>query len=120
MQASAQPFDFKFRSRNGARPGQRVIEMTGPLILTTLFPLREELRSPAGETVTILDFTNVPFMDSAGLGLLVQAQVSIQKAGGQFALAGMNERVRTVLSVTHVDGLFTAYATPAEAEAALT
>lgn len=92
--------------------------MAGPLIITTLFPLREELRA-GGETATILDFTNVPFMDSAGLGLLVQAQVSSQKAGRRFALAGMNERVRAVLTVTHVDGLFTAFGTPGEAEAAL-
>jgi anti-sigma B factor antagonist len=118
MQASAQPFEFKLHSRQGAGPGQRVIEMTGPLIITTLFPLREELRA-GGETNTILDFTNVPFMDSAGLGLLVQAQVSSQKAGRRFALAGMNERVRAVLTVTHVEELLTTFATPAEAEAAL-
>jgi anti-anti-sigma factor len=118
MQASSHPLEFKIRSRQGARPGQRVIEMAGPLIITTLFPLREELRADA-ENATILDFTNVPFMDSAGLGLLVQAQVSSQKAGRRLALAGMNERVRTVLTVTHVDGLFRAYATPAGAEAAL-
>ncbi len=118
MPAPAQPFEFKIHSRQGARPGQRVIEMTGPLLITTLFPLREELRA-AGEGATILDFTNVPYMDSAGLGLLVQAQVSIQKAGRRFALAGMNERVRAVLTVTHVEGLFNSYATPAEAEAAL-
>jgi anti-anti-sigma factor len=118
MQASTQPFEFKIRSRMGAGPGQRVIELTGPLIITTMFPLREALRA-GEETGTILDFTNVPFMDSAGLGLLVQAQVSNQKAGRKFALAGMNERVRAVLTVTHVDGLLTSYATPAEAEAAL-
>jgi hypothetical protein len=31
----------------------------------------------------------------------------------------MNDRVRAVFSVTHVDGLFSFYATAAEAEAAL-
>jgi len=118
MQASAQPFDFKINSRQGAHPGQRVIEMYGPLIITTMFPLREALR-PNNETATILDFTNVPFMDSAGLGLLVQAQVSSMKAGRRLALAGLNDRVRAVLTVTHVDGLFAAYATSAQAEAAL-
>jgi anti-anti-sigma factor len=118
MQASAHPFEFKIHSRQGARPGQRVIELAGPLILTTLFALREELRK-GGESATILDFTNVPFMDSAGLGLLVQAQVSSQKAGRRFALAGMNDRVRAVLAVTHLQSFFSAYATPAEVEAAL-
>ncbi len=118
MEATSQPFEFKFQSRHGAHSGQRVIELSGPLIITTMFPLREELRA-SGENTIILDFTNVPFMDSAGLGLLVQAQISSQRADRRFALAGMNERVRAVLSVTHVDGLFSFYATAAEAEAAL-
>ncbi len=118
MQASSQPFEFKIHSRQGAHPGQRVIAMTGPLIISTMFPLRESLRA-GGETSTILDFSNVPFMDSAGLGLLVQAQISCQKAGRRFALAGMNDRVRAVLTVTHVESLFTTFATPADAEAAL-
>jgi len=118
MQASAQPHEFKIHSRQGARPGERVIELSGPLTMSTLFPLREELRAGA-EGATILDFTNVPYMDSAGLGLLVQAQVSAHKTGRQFALAGLNERVRTVLAVTHVDGLFTTFPTAAEAEASL-
>ncbi|HUK29994.1 MAG TPA: STAS domain-containing protein [Candidatus Acidoferrum sp.] len=118
MQTPAQPFEFKVRSRHGAHSGQRVIELSGPLIITTMFPLREELRD-SGENTTIIDFTNVPFMDSAGLGLLVQAQISSQRADRRFALAGMNERVRAVLDVTHVDEFFTLYATSAEAEAAL-
>jgi anti-sigma B factor antagonist len=118
MGPSAQPFEFKIRSRLGTHPGQRIIEMSGPLIITTMFPLREELRG-SGDTTIILDFTNVPFMDSAGLGLLVQAQISSQRAGRRFGLAGMNDRVRAVFSVTHVDNLFSFYATAAEAEAAL-
>jgi anti-sigma B factor antagonist len=118
MASSAHPFEFKIHSRLGAHPGQRVIEMTGPLIITTMFPLREELRA-GGENTTILDFTKVPFMDSAGLGLIVQAQISSQRAGRRFGLAGMNERVRAVFSVTHVDEVFSFYSTAAEAEAAL-
>ena len=118
MQTSAQPQDFKIYSRLGANPGQRVIELTGALTISTMFPLRDELRGGA-EHATILDFTSVPYMDSAGLGLLVQAAVSAAKAGRQFALAGMNDRVRTVLGVTHVDGLFTIFRTAAEAEAGL-
>jgi anti-anti-sigma factor len=118
MASSAHPFEFKIHSRHGAHSGQRVIELSGPLIITTMFPLREELRA-TGENTTILDFTNVPFMDSAGLGLIVQTQISSQRADRRFALAGMNQRVRAVFSVTHVDGLFRFYATAADAEAAL-
>jgi anti-sigma B factor antagonist len=107
---------LRITPREGVQPGHRIFELTGPFTMSTLFPLREVLRS-AGDAVVILDFTGVPYMDSAGLGLLVQAQVSIQNSGRRLAVAGMNERVRTVLSVTNVDKLFRSFGTATEAEA---
>jgi anti-sigma B factor antagonist len=107
---------LRITAHEGVLPGHRIVELSGPLTMSTLFPLREALRS-AGESVVILDFTGVPYMDSAGLGLLVHAQVSSQNSGRQLAVAGMNERVRTVLSVTNVDKLFRSFGTATEAEA---
>jgi anti-sigma B factor antagonist len=107
---------LQITSREGVLPGHRIVQLTGPLTMSTLFPLRETLRSTA-DSVVILDFTGVPYMDSAGLGLLVHAQISTQNAGRRFAVAGMNERVRTVLTVTNVDKLFKHFGTATEAEA---
>jgi anti-sigma B factor antagonist len=107
---------LQITSREGVMPGHKIVELSGPLTMSTLFPLRETLKSVKDEVV-ILDFTGVPYMDSAGLGLLVHAQVSIQSGGRRFAISGMNERVRTVLTVTNVDKLFKHFGTATEAEA---
>jgi anti-sigma B factor antagonist len=111
--------NLQVTSREGVMPGHKIVELTGPLTMSTLFPLRETLKSTS-DPVVILDFTGVPYMDSAGLGLLVHAQVSSQNAGRRFAVVGMNERVRTVLRVTHVDRLFLSFGTVTEAEAQFT
>jgi anti-sigma B factor antagonist len=57
-------------------------------------------------TGLLLDFTAVPYVDSAGVGALVGAYVRQQKAGLPMTLAGVNERVRATLKVTQVDSFF--------------
>jgi anti-sigma B factor antagonist len=54
----------------------------------------------------ILDLSEVPYVDSAGLGSLVRAQVSRQRAGRRLALAGVNERARALLQMTNLESLF--------------
>lgn len=110
---------LQITSREGVTPGHMIVELSGPLTMSTLFPLRETLKS-ISDPVIIIDFTGVPYMDSAGLGLLVHAQISNQNAGRRFAVAGMNVRVRTVLTVTNVDKLFLSFGTATEAEAQFT
>ena len=66
----------------------------------------------------IIDFSGVPFIDSAGLGALVGAHISAQKARRQLYFAGMNTQVITLLEMTRIRSLFTVYPTLQEAEAA--
>lgn len=89
----------------GACDGQRVLRCKGPLTMGTLFAFQSALRSETAVTV-IVDLSEVPYIDSAGLGSLVMAQVSYQRGGRQLALAGVNERVRTLLKMTKVEQLF--------------
>jgi anti-anti-sigma regulatory factor len=49
----------------------------------------------------------------------VGAYVSHQKNGHQLALAGVNDRVRSLFSMTQVDRFFKNFGTVAEAETAL-
>ena len=68
---------------------------------------------------TILDLTEVPYMDSSGLGALLNGYVGSQKHGGQFALAGVAPRVRELLQITKIEPLFRIYRTVEEAARAL-
>jgi len=67
----------------------------------------------------ILDLSDVPYVDSAGLGMLVSAFVSRQKAGRQMVLSGINARVQKLFEITRVQELFLIFSSPEEAIAAL-
>ena len=89
----------------GPKDGQRILRLTGPLVLTTLFDFQAKVRTDASRTL-ILDFTNVPYVDSAGIGALVGAYVTHQKDGRGLYLIGVNQRVQDALQVTRVKQFF--------------
>jgi anti-anti-sigma regulatory factor len=52
--------------------GQRILRLTGPLVLNTVFAFQSLLREDTSQSL-IIDFTNVPYVDSAGIGALAGA-----------------------------------------------
>jgi len=89
----------------GPREGQRVLRLTGPLTMSTLFDFQSRVRTDSSR-VLMLDFTNVPYVDSAGIGALVGAYVTHQKEGRSLYLIGVNERVQNALKITRVEKFF--------------
>jgi anti-sigma B factor antagonist len=83
----------------------RILKLSGPLTITMLFEFQNLVRTNSSPKL-ILDLTNVPYVDSAGVGALVGAYVRHQKEGHSVTLAGVNERVRGTLKVTQVDSFF--------------
>jgi len=83
----------------------RVLKLTGPLTITTLYEFQNLVRANSSPKL-VLDFTNVPYIDSAGVGALVGAYVRHQKEGHSVTLAGVNDRVRGTLKVTQVEQFF--------------
>jgi anti-sigma B factor antagonist len=63
----------------------------------------------------LLDLTDVTFMDSTGLKVLLSIQRRADLAGGSFAIAGASRSVRKILSVTGLDQTFTIHDTVDEA-----
>jgi anti-sigma B factor antagonist len=102
-----------------AGPGQGVLRLKGPLTTHNLSPFQNAVRGEDAATM-ILDLTEVPYIDSAGLGSLVSTFVTRHKAGRRIALVGVNKRVSKVFEVTHVDSLFLQFRTPDAAIEALT
>jgi len=45
----------------------------------------------------VLNFTEVPYIDSTGLGFLAGCRVTTQNSGTSMVLAGVNEHVRKIL-----------------------
>lgn len=99
----------------GSREGIRILRLAGPLTLSNLFGFQSHLRADKSRGL-ILDFTDVPLADSAGIGALVGAYVSRQHDGRTLGLVGVNQRIHNALEVTRVENFFRFFGTIAEAE----
>lgn len=96
---------LRISDRPGAQSNQRILELEGPLVLTTMFEFQSMIRADQSQTL-IIDFTKVPYVDSAGIGALVGAYVTRQHSGRRLALVGVSNRVRDALKVTRVEQFF--------------
>lgn len=102
----------------GQAPGSRILRLTGPLVINNLFEFQSTLRNDPPDKL-ILDLTAVPYMDSAGMGAIINYFVSCERHGRKMVVAGVNGRVLELFRMTRVDGLLTMKATVADAEQAL-
>ncbi|MBA3916336.1 MAG: STAS domain-containing protein [Acidobacteriales bacterium] len=98
----------------GPIPGHGVLRLKGPLVAENVPPFQNAVRGDDTDTM-IVDLTHVPYVDSAGLGSLVAAYVSRNKAGQRVAFAGLNPRVLKLFEVTRVEPLFLIFPTLADA-----
>ena len=64
----------------------------------------------------ILDFSRVPYVDSAGVGAIVNAHVSCLNSGRRLVLVAVQDRIRTLMKVTRVDEVLKVYATLEKAQ----
>ncbi len=66
--------------------------------------LRDNIRALAaeGRLKILLNLTNVSFMDSAGIGELASAHVSLTHKHGKLKLCGLTKRIRDLLQVTRL------------------
>ena len=102
----------------GERDGTTILKLSGPLTISTMFGFQNELRAVKSD-VLIVDMSETPYMDSAGLGLIMNAHVSAQDRGGKMLLAGVNDRVKALFEMTKVQAVLKSFLSVAEAEASL-
>lgn len=102
----------------GKREGVTILTLQGPLNLHTIFDFQNAVRAETTPAL-VVDMTAVPFVDSAGLGSMVGAVVTLKKAGRKIAYAGMNVKVVALVNMTHLTELIHNYVTVEGAEAAL-
>ena len=96
-----------------------VLSLHGPLTLENVPPFLNAVRRETTPTM-ILDLTDVPYMDSSGLGSLVSAYTSCLKAGRRVALTGVAPRVMKVFEITKTEPIFLMFPTLSDAIEALT
>ena len=79
--------------------------------------LRERIKSLVGDgkKKIVLNMANVTYIDSAGLGTLVAAHISVKKQGTTLLLSDLGNKFHEVLQITRLLTVFSVYATEAEA-----
>ena len=83
----------------------KVLQLKGPLLIANLFDFQTKVRSSQEKTLAV-DMTDVPYVDSAGVGVLVGAYINRERDGRRLVLVGVNQRVRHTLQVTQVEKFF--------------
>jgi anti-sigma B factor antagonist len=105
-----------FEQREGRAPGTRIYRLAGPLTLRNLFEFQAALRSQPEPRTTVLDLSAVPYMDSAGMGAIINYYVHCQKEGAALVVAGVSSRVMELFKMTKVDSIIPLRDSIADAE----
>ncbi|HET7103214.1 MAG TPA: STAS domain-containing protein [Terracidiphilus sp.] len=102
--------------RQGRDGNSIIYSLSGPVTLRNMFEFQRRLRSAATPPLTVFDLTHVPYMDSAGIGLVVNHHVHCQNKGGRLVAAGVTGRVFELIKMIRVDSILHLTATIDEAE----
>jgi anti-sigma B factor antagonist len=70
--------------------------------------LRQKLKDliEAGTRKLVINFSDVPYIDSTGLGFLAGARVTAQNSGSTLVLTEINEHVRKILDEVRLSQFF--------------
>jgi anti-sigma B factor antagonist len=99
------------------QPGSRLLRLSGPLVMTNVFGFQSMVRADTSRAL-IIDFANVPYVDSAGIGALVGAYVTRQHSERSLALVAVSDRIHNALKVAHVEQFFRFFDSVSAAEEA--
>ena len=91
--------------QEGAVAGTRIIRLQGPLTLRNIFTFQGEVRGAALTSRVILDLSGVPYMDSAGMGSIINYYVHCENNKTRLIAAGVSPRVMELFKMTKVDSV---------------
>lgn len=104
--------------RKNVEPNIAVLEMTGRIAMGSdsqriEWGLAELLKENYRKVV--FDLTEVTFLDSSGIGILMMCHAKLKKVGGALHIAGARGMVKETLEMTSVDKIVHIYPTAVEA-----
>jgi anti-sigma B factor antagonist len=101
--------------------GYPVVAVRGEVDVYSAPALKESLTEllHSGVHTVVVDLSDVAFLDSTGLGALVEARASATEAGGSLALVCNQGRILKLFTITGLDGVFAIHPTVEDAVSAL-
>jgi anti-anti-sigma factor len=121
------PTPFSIERIQGKSPSTVIFRLCGPFTARDMYgSLTPDARqkmlafqsTPEEEapTLNVLDLTQVPYMDSVGLGMVVTHYVRCSHNGIKTVLAGSTPRLLELFRMTKVDGILSLSPTVDEAQ----
>jgi len=109
--------DVNFAVSETDHNGTPVLSVQGEVDVSNAPELRERLLALAerGSTVAVVDLTDVSFVDSTALGVLVSGVKRLRSAGGDLRLVVTQPRISKVFEITGLTDVFQIFATVDEA-----
>ena len=118
---------FSIERKEGKAPGTVIFRLCGPFTARDMYGSLTPLdlqnmldfqSAPSEElpALNILDLTEVPYMDSTGLGMIVRHYVRCQGKGVRVVAAGASERVLELFKLTKMDGVISTSSTVDDAD----
>ena len=90
---------------------KNVLPLEGEIDLHVSPRISEKLAEmiKAKSSRVIVDLSRVTYIDSSGLAVLISAMQDVEEYGGRFALAGLQENVKTIFETARLDKVFLMY-----------
>lgn len=86
-----------------------ILDLKGKILIGEgIDELRESINNviKADEKKLLLNFDQVPYLDSTGLGEVVRSYTSLKKEGGVVKIINLTQKVKDLLSVTKLITVF--------------
>ena len=103
-----------------AAPGVRIIDIKGEInaFCEAVLADAHEEAAAGGVRAVIVNFTDLEYMNSGGIGLLVTMLIRAQRADHKLIAYGLTEHYRNIFSLTRLDEAIGIYEDEASAFAA--
>jgi anti-sigma B factor antagonist len=114
------PSEFAI-TEQGPEAGHHVIAVRGEIDLFTAPDLKQVLTDAieGGEHRVVIDLSEVSFLDSTALGVLIGAVKRLRSRGGALAIVNTDPSIAKTFEITGLDQIFTILPSRADALAAL-
>ena len=88
-----------------AAPGVRIIDIKGEITAFSEQALTDAHEQASGDDVraVILNFSDLDYMNSGGIGLLVTTLIRAQRAGHSLSAYGLTDHYKEIFSLTRLD-----------------
>ncbi len=113
-----QPCLICFRPVTSMKSKVAIVQPSGILDGTRSVQFRQEISELIANKVdiVIVDFRDVTFMDSSGLGALVLSLKTVRAAKAQLFLCSINDQIKMLFELTSMDRVFEVFASREELE----